>query len=81
MATSPSPPRAVASLLLLTSFGNAPPPPPGRVSHAQTCFSYGWWGIRFSSSHDQDSQIRRILTKFDEMRRNQPGPNSKIGEI
>jgi hypothetical protein len=30
---------------------------------------------------EQGSQIRRILTKFDEMRRNRPGPNSKIGEF
>jgi hypothetical protein len=33
------------------------------------------------SGEDQGSQIRRILMKFDEMRRNRPGPNSKIGEF
>jgi hypothetical protein len=33
------------------------------------------------SGEDQGSQIRQISIKFDEMRRNRPGPNSKIGEF
>jgi hypothetical protein len=34
-----------------------------------------------TASGKQGSQIHRILMKFDEMRRNRSGPNSKIGEF